>query len=350
MATKVTFISATKTIKFNPGVRTIDFQTDVYSDGKEDWLVDSELFRFIFPVRSIGGNTVPGGKIIEPAFFLRNGWQMEPASEDHEVTIYGNVYHDNGIPIVKIPTGGYAIIVNLNTTTSPDTGDTSTIKRASESIIYGGGISVNTTSANTGTVYPVGTPSYPVNNIIDATTIATSRGFSMLYILSNLTLIATDNISNYVLDGLYHDKILITVTSGAVVTNVQFNNVSIAGDLGGNFCAMQDCSLADLTNVNSNVYRSELGGVITLSLGDNRHWIRCSTNKHTTVPTLDFQSTNQSLVLTGYTGNLRVINFTAGELTIYLDSGTVELTSTCIGGSIHVYGTRRDSTVIKGTN
>lgn len=119
MAEKVVFYPLTKTIKINSGVTTVDFQTDIYSDGKEDWL-STTYNKFIFPIISIGGNVVTGGKVMEPTFFLRNGWQIEPASEDHEITIYGNIYHADNIPIVKIPTGTYKITVNLSTTTSPD--------------------------------------------------------------------------------------------------------------------------------------------------------------------------------------------------------------------------------------
>jgi hypothetical protein len=337
MASKVTFISSTKTIKFNSGVRSVDFQTDVYSAGKLDWLTDAQLHRFIFPVRSIGGNPLPGGKIIEPTFFLRNGWQMEPDSADHEVTIYGNVYSDDNQPIVKLP-AGYSVIVNLNTTTSPESTDTEVIQRASESIIYGDGVTLNANSVNTGTEYPIGTSSYPVNNLTDAKLIATSRGFSTFYLASNFTVTASDDISNYVIEGKYHDRITLTLETGCNITNTQFNNLTLVGDAGSSFCVLQNSRLGDIQNLDANVYQSELMGPISLSLGADRHWTRCTTSMNTDFPVLDFQSTDQSLVLTGYTGNLKVTNMTLGLLSVYVDSGAIEVDSTCTGGVIHLYG------------
>jgi len=123
MAAKVTFIPSTKTIKAKAGVTNLDWKVDIYSDGKEDWLTDASLTKFRFPITTEGGRVVTGGKVIDPTFFLRDGWQIEPDDADHELTIVGNAYHDDGIDIVKVQ-GGYTISVNQNTTLSPDTGDT----------------------------------------------------------------------------------------------------------------------------------------------------------------------------------------------------------------------------------
>jgi hypothetical protein len=56
---------------------TIDVITDIYSDGKEDWLADTVLNKFRFPVRAIGGQVVSAGKL-GTTFLLTDGWRIDP--------------------------------------------------------------------------------------------------------------------------------------------------------------------------------------------------------------------------------------------------------------------------------
>lgn len=191
-----------------------------------------------------------------------------------------------------------------------------------------------------GTTFPKGTAIEPVNNITDAQTIAEERGFTHLNILgTGLTVNAGEDLTGYVIQGEYHDRTSLIVVSGAIVEGVQFNNVSLYGDFNGQICVVdRHSSVKNVNDFDANVYLSELDGTIKLNLGNHRHWIRCTSNQQTTFPVLDFQGIDQDLVLTGYTGNLRVTNMTAGNLSLYLDSGEVELDSSCTGGTINING------------
>ena len=149
---------------------------------------------------------------------------------------------------------------------------------------------------------------------------ATSRGLKKLYFIeSSISIESGDDLTGYMIEGRYHDNTVITVENGATITNVQFNNVSLQGDLNNDFCILDYCSLRTSSNVDTNIYRSEISGTITLNLGSDRHWIRCTSNKHTTAPILDFDNTNQSLIMTGFSGNLKIVNMNAGLLNIFFD-------------------------------
>lgn len=61
MGAKVTFNEVTKIIEIDEapdvdGEVFIDVKTDLYSDGKEDWVANENLRKFQFPISAVGGN------------------------------------------------------------------------------------------------------------------------------------------------------------------------------------------------------------------------------------------------------------------------------------------------------
>ena len=60
-----------------------DVKIDLYSDGKEDWIASGELSKFIFPIRGIGGQNLPGEKVLGSTFFLDYGWRIRPYEDSH---------------------------------------------------------------------------------------------------------------------------------------------------------------------------------------------------------------------------------------------------------------------------
>ena len=243
MANKVVFYPLTKTIKINSGITSIDFKVDIYSDGKEDWL-STDFNKYKFPVRSIGGEIVTGGKVLEPTFFLMYGWQIEPASENHELSVFGNIFHDDSIPIVKVPSGSYSIIVNLSTTVSPDKINSDIVQQVSEAALYENRVYIDANSQNSGTVLPVGTKQYPVNNITDAQAIALARK-NKLFLLSDLTITDIEPTDTLVI-GSDNWKIL-TIESG-LTGQCTFEKIYLYGEMCGVYDTLVNCWSGPLTN------------------------------------------------------------------------------------------------------
>ncbi len=97
---KVTFDPATKLISVNVGETEIDVQRDLYSASKE-WLLVQNNFRYRPPMRTTGGDPVPGGSPLGRTFFLTNGWRI---LIDHGVVFDGNLYSDNfPSPFINAP-------------------------------------------------------------------------------------------------------------------------------------------------------------------------------------------------------------------------------------------------------
>lgn len=99
------------------GIVSLDFAVDVYSDGKEDWLSDTALARHEFPIRAVGGDPLPGSKILDATYFIKAPWKVLPYDANHELIISGNVYREDGASI-STARSGRTVTVTLSTTFS----------------------------------------------------------------------------------------------------------------------------------------------------------------------------------------------------------------------------------------
>lgn len=101
------------------GTVEVDVQRDLYSEAKRQWITDSNLAKYVFPFRTIGGDPIGGGKKAGAYFFLRNdrGWRIVPYAANHEVVFSGNLYReDTSIPLFDlVPVGSYQIALRLET-------------------------------------------------------------------------------------------------------------------------------------------------------------------------------------------------------------------------------------------
>jgi len=118
MAIKVTFEPVNKIIQVTlvptSGVVELDVKADLYSDGKEDWLASSMLSKYRFPIRVVGGDSLPGSRVLGSTFFLLYGWKIRPYSSDHTLNINGNLYSEDGSSPFTLALGTVNIaIVNL---------------------------------------------------------------------------------------------------------------------------------------------------------------------------------------------------------------------------------------------
>lgn len=97
---KVTFDPETKLITINFQETQINVQEDLYSDSKE-WLLAQNNLRYRPPLRTVGGDPLPGGVPLGRTFFLTNGWRI---LIDHGVSFDGNLYSDDfASPFVNMP-------------------------------------------------------------------------------------------------------------------------------------------------------------------------------------------------------------------------------------------------------
>ena len=337
MANKVVFYPLTKTIKINSGITSIDFKVDIYSDGKEDWL-STDFNKYKFPVRSIGGEIVTGGKVLEPTFFLMYGWQIEPASENHELSIFGNIFHDDSIPIVKVPSGSYSIIVNLSTTVSPDKINSDIVQQVSEAALYENRVYIDANSQNSGTVLPVGTKQYPVNNITDAQAIALARK-NKLFLLSDLTITDIEPTDTLVI-GSDNWKIL-TIESG-LTGQCTFEKIYLYGEMCGVYDTLVNCWSGPLTNFAGWMEHTSIESVELAPYNEDswgQSWFDSITSMEPNVPMEIIMNTNTDIIINDMWGKLIPRNMTEGsKVEINMSAGKLIIDESCSGGDIVIRG------------
>lgn len=204
---------------------------------------------------------------------------------------------------------------------------------------YGGMVSVDITSGNAGVVYPVGNQEYPVNNIIDAISIANEKGFFTIGIRSSMT-ISSGVLDGFEIIGRSHINVALNVDSPALVSNVTFSDIDLSGVLdGGN--DVRRCIINDLEYFNGHIHDSAFHGKITLSGTEEAYFNDCSQLHVETYPTINLGGTGQDLTVINYTGLLNLENCTGAttSIGIGLTAGRVILdTATMTAGFLHISG------------
>ncbi len=95
----------------------LDWDVDGWSDTVDDWQASVTKRGHTFPLIAIGGQTTSGGKL-GSTFLLRDPWQIEPYEDNHEMIIEGNLFHENALTRLILPTAGaFTVTVNMQTST-----------------------------------------------------------------------------------------------------------------------------------------------------------------------------------------------------------------------------------------
>lgn len=95
------------------GDTTFDVRRDIYSAWKR-WVINSGAqFEKAF---SVEGGTPIGdtGLFTGTTFILTNGWKLMPADHDHQATLIGNLYSDDGVVSTNNPIGNGSIFVSAS--------------------------------------------------------------------------------------------------------------------------------------------------------------------------------------------------------------------------------------------
>lgn len=343
MAAKVNFDYTNKLIIVteapdSSGWVEIDVKIDIYSDGKEDWRTDTDLNKFKFPVRGVGGDDLPGEKSLGSTFFLDYGWRIRPYEDDHVLSVNGNLYTTEGESPFTQTVGSYNVMV-INTVSSLVD---STVQQLAEIeyASFNGGVTVDVVGGVAGTDYPTGTSQEPSSNMTDALAIAASRGFTTFFIIGDITLDSGTDFDETIFVGESRTKSVITIDSDADVENCEFYDANVTGTLdGGN--VLKNCAIADINYVNGYIEQCVLlTGTVTLGGSEEAHFLDCwSGVVGTATPIIDMGGSGQGLGVRNYNGGIELRNKTGSDkVSIDLNSGQVVLDSTVTAGEIVVRG------------
>ena len=197
---------------------------------------------------------------------------------------------------------------------------------------------VNSTGVS-GTTYPIGTYSQPVNNIKDAISIANYLGIIKIVINTNTTIYSGDSVSGYVLTSDVHATV--TVEPGAFTLYTNFNRLHLTGDL-GEHAIIEECTVASLTNFYGIMDRCVFGGDVSISSDNTRNAVMldCYTGDVAAPPTIDLGGDGAKLSLRGLTGALYFTNKTGDTQLGFIDlySARVGFDSTITYGHFTIRG------------
>jgi hypothetical protein len=104
---KFIFDGPNKEFVVKSGIQAIDVKVDLYSDWKEELLLNDNL-KYLQALDAVGGEQIDPSTKVGLSVFLVNGWKVRPAEENSEVTFSnGNLYTDDQSEVFVSTSGDY---------------------------------------------------------------------------------------------------------------------------------------------------------------------------------------------------------------------------------------------------
>jgi len=325
---KVSFDPYNKYIIINSGVTQIDVQIDLYSVWKR-WLTYDDNAKWAAAFRTFGGDETSESQYAPRYFFLINGWKIK--ADNVLVTVQTNLYSEDQLS---------PFVIN-NAAVTNRTSDVGIIKSEIEQRLdYGDRVYYDEGSIYTGTDYPVGTIAQPVNNAIDAITIANQYNIKDFYCLSDVTLpgIVGGSFENY---SIYADRENLTATLyGNYMNNIDWHNFTIDGNFSGGTNAFFDCVIENTLDVSGTMKGCQING--TIRVWDSMVMSLCYSGiPGSGAPDFDMNENRPTLLsVRSYSGGVDLYNAeqSGDTATIELIAGQIILNSSCTDGFIDIRG------------
>lgn len=219
--------------------------------------------------------------------------------------------------------------------------------RAMEFPAYQSGIVIDTANGVAGALYPTGTMARPSNNMADALTIAGVRGVNTFIVKGNLTLDTGDNVSGYILKGENPITTFITVNTGAVVADTQFEDCMMFGSVLDGYAYVKHVYVSGVTGIEGFLEGCVLADTIQLTPSGAAHtfFVDCKSAcvglGSTDLPKIDMAGTSRHVAFRNFSGPVKIINSTDAANTVCLDVGsgsTITLDASCTAGTVTVRG------------
>lgn len=215
-------------------------------------------------------------------------------------------------------------------------------------------VTINVVDGEAGTGYPLGTATRPVNNLTDALTIATSRGFKTIHVIGNLTI---ESIPDGTLDGFTFEGQGTTISTITINDNqlirCTFKDCTLTGTFttGSVQNLVYDCVVGNITNLNFDAKNSILTGTIILNSASAVNLYNCIDGvSGSETPIVELNECT-SLGIWGYSGGIKLTNIiTVGtNISFNAPSGRLIVDSTDTQGSIIARGVGSISGTTGGT-
>ena len=324
------------------GLTEVDVQ-EIYSEVKE-WQLTGDNTKYPEPfLPSVGGEELSGGINAGSYFFLNNaeGWRLRPAEEDATVLFNGNLAPaDSTKPLVTPTLGDFTVLwVGLQ----PITQSVNQLLTLQQETSYNGEVWIDDTPGVgvSGTSYPIGTASEPVDNLADAITIAGNLGIRKFKLATSITL--TQAFTAWVFEGV-NSKAAVLV-NGQDITASFFLGVAVSGAFGattGNSPIFQGCTFpAPVTGAYGIIINSNFGSTVGVAAASDLNVINgTSAVPGTGTPSFTFATGDTDSQFRNWTGGISIggMNTAASNISIDVNSGNVILEASNLDGTIVLRG------------
>jgi len=204
---------------------------------------------------------------------------------------------------------------------------------------YNGYVSIDMLNGTAGSLYPKGTPTDPVNNIIEALSIAESRNINTFNLYGTLILSPINNIERtnwFAVSPVTSTLVL----SGQSTLNCTFQKLILTGTLNGRISA-DHCALGSLVNVSGIFNQCGFNGNINIdpNIPLVSLFNSCFSLTSTIKPIVNCNNITQDVHFRSYTGDLHISNLNTNKIiSLDITSGNIEIDSSCTNGTIILRG------------
>lgn len=311
------------------GVLNINVQADLYSAWKQ-WVQQGDNAKFPLAFRTVGGDELTPGVAAGAYFFLQTqtpaiggyarGWRIISSDADQTVNYAGNlVSEDSSLPLI-IPTPGRSV---LHLGLQPVTQRVDEILTQTQTAAYNGVVAIDVLSTNSGTNFPVGTRSTPVNNIDDAEAIANNLGIKAFEFRGSLTL--DRDLISWNFKGTNAEKLNDLNLNGFNVDGSRFQGCGLSGSFTGNVEAIE-CDLNIVTGLEGMFRRCGLTADITLAAGAEVIFANCFSEVPGTASPVINTNGAAAVSFRNYSGGLELRGVVDGTMiSVDLDPGTINM-------------------------
>ena len=198
----------------------------------------------------------------------------------------------------------------------------------------------------------IGTIKDPVDNFIDAKTIADLYGIRTILIKTTCTISTANYDDGYVFEAISRTGVTLTIDTLAGVLSCTFMNLTVQGVLDGNN-TIESSTIKNLDYVQGTITNCAIEGIVTLVPTAQATMHECYSGVAgggpTQTATIDMGGTGL-LALRGYEGGLKLTNSTGPDISLDFSSGRLILDSTVTGGNVYVRGISDVEDNSTGTN
>jgi hypothetical protein len=205
---------------------------------------------------------------------------------------------------------------------------------------FNGVITVDAVNGFSGTIYPVGTPIKPVNNLTDAKTIAVYRGITVISVIGNLSIDGID-LSGFTITSKNAVYCSVVLGESAILTGCEVKEVTVTGYL-DNGCLLRECYINGLHYFNGIIHQCAFSEAPIVLAGANPAiFLNCYSAASTEANAIiDCADGITPLVIRNWVGCVKITNRnTDGVYSCINFNGYCELDTSITAGGWDISGT-----------